>query len=76
MIQIFGYQKIKKIQLGKIKFLIQRDAYKDVMTLGKMKIKLIFAWYDFWVGLYFDKNKKCLYILPIPMFGIVIKFKE
>jgi hypothetical protein len=41
-----------------------------------MKIKFIFAWYDFWVGLFYDKNKRYLYIFPIPMFGIVVKFKE
>ena len=23
-----------------------------------MKIKPMFAWYDFWIGLFYDKNKK------------------
>jgi hypothetical protein len=39
-----------------------------------MKIKPIFAWYDLWVGAFWDKKRKWLYILPIPMFGILIKF--
>ena len=34
----------------------------------------IFAWYDFWIGAYYDRAKRKLYILPIPMFGIVITF--
>ena len=39
-----------------------------------MKIKFIFAWYDFWVGFYWDSDKRKLYLLPIPMFGIVFDF--
>lgn len=36
-------------------------------------IQFIFAWYDFWIGLYWDRKKKYLYIFPVPMFGVVIK---
>jgi len=35
---------------------------------------LLFEWCDFWVGIYWDKKKRKLYILPIPMFGIAIQF--
>lgn len=41
-----------------------------------MKLKLIFAWYDLWVGLFYDRNKNWLYILPIPMLGIIVKFPQ
>jgi hypothetical protein len=34
----------------------------------------VFAWYDFWVGMFWDKHKRRLYILPIPCIGIVIEF--
>lgn len=39
-----------------------------------MKIRLIFAWYDLWVGAFWDQSKRRLYILPIPCCGVVIDF--
>lgn len=38
-----------------------------------MKITPIAAWYDLWVGLYWDRQKRWLYVLPLPCLGIVIK---
>ena len=38
-----------------------------------MKISVFFAWYDFWVGLYYDTKKRTLYICPIPMCGVKIE---
>jgi hypothetical protein len=35
---------------------------------------LLFEWQDFWVGVYWDKKKRKLYILPIPTCGIAIQF--
>lgn len=37
-----------------------------------MGIKLFFAWYDIWVGLFIDTKKKAIYLCPIPC--VVIKF--
>lgn len=39
-----------------------------------MKIDPIFAWYDLWVGFFWDAQKRRLYVLPIPCFGVVITF--
>jgi len=38
-----------------------------------MKIKIFFAWYDFWIGFYYDRFDKILYICPLPMMVISIK---
>jgi hypothetical protein len=39
-----------------------------------MKIRPIFAWFDFWIGLFWDRKKRWLYILPVPCFGVVVQF--
>lgn len=39
-----------------------------------MKIKPIFAWYDLWIGAFWDAGKRRLYVLPLPMIGVVIQF--
>lgn len=39
-----------------------------------MTIKPIFAWYDIWVGAFWDAAKRRLYIFPVPMLGVVIQF--
>jgi hypothetical protein len=39
-----------------------------------MKIGMFFAWYDFWMGFYYDRKKMILYWCPIPM--VVIKIER
>ena len=39
-----------------------------------MTARLMFAWYDFWVGAFLDRPKRRLYIFPLPMIGIVIEW--
>lgn len=38
-----------------------------------MKIRVIWKWYDIWVGLFIDKPKKKVYIFLLPTLGIVIE---
>ncbi len=40
-----------------------------------MSIRPIFAWYDMWIGAFWDRKKRCLYLFPIPMFGVVVQFQ-
>jgi hypothetical protein len=41
-----------------------------------MRVRPIFAWYDLWVGIFWDRHRRRLYILPVPTLGIVIEFRE
>jgi len=38
-----------------------------------MRIKPIFAWYDLWVGAFYDRAKRRLYIFPVPCFGFYVE---
>lgn len=39
-----------------------------------MKASLQFLYYDFWVGAYWDRAKRTLYICPLPMVVIKLEF--
>lgn len=41
-----------------------------------MKARFLFAWYDAWVGAYWDRDRRRLYLLPIPCCGLVLEFKK
>lgn len=41
-----------------------------------MKVRPIFAWYDLWVGVFWDTSKRRLYVLPLPCIGLVFEFGE
>ena len=39
-----------------------------------MTIRSLFAWYDLWIGAYWDRVNRRLYVLPLPMLGFVVSF--
>ena len=41
-----------------------------------MKISPIFAWYDLWVGVFWDRVKRKLYVMPFPTLGVVLNFSK
>jgi hypothetical protein len=36
------------------------------------RVSLFFAWYDFWVGFYYDRKGRWLYVCPIPMICLAV----
>lgn len=39
-------------------------------------MKIIFKWYDLWIGIFVDTRKEFLYVFPIPMLGLMIKYSR
>ena len=37
----------------------------------RWRLKPIVAWYDFWVGVFVDREKRKVYVFPIPCVGFV-----
>ncbi len=43
-------------------------------VLGSGRVRALFAWYDLWVGVFWDSKKRWLYVLPLPMVGLILDF--
>ena len=41
----------------------------------RMKVRPVFAWYDLWVGFYWDRAARALYAM-VPLVGIAIEFNR
>lgn len=41
-----------------------------------MKVTFKFCWYDFWIGIYYNRTFNVLYICPLPMCLIRIELPE
>jgi hypothetical protein len=44
--------------------------------MRRPKISLVVAWYDLWVGAYWDRARRRLYVLPVPCFGVVLDWGQ
>ena len=67
--ELAGTSGISRLHTG----VITHMDYEPPSVLDS-EVEIIVAWYDFWVGVFYDKKKRWLYIFPVPCIGIVIKF--
>lgn len=49
-----------------------QPAWARDREIGRFKIGVLFAWFDLWVGAYYNHAKRRLYLM-VPMFGIYIE---
>lgn len=40
-----------------------------------MSCRLFIAWFDLWIGAYWERRTRTLFILPLPMIGVAISFR-
>ena len=45
-----------------------------VLQRRGVRIRPMFAWFDLWVGMFWDAHKRTLYVFPVPMVGVRIQF--
>lgn len=43
---------------------------------NRLIVNVFFAWYDFWIGVYYDRTKKILYMCLIPTICISFRLEE
>lgn len=39
-----------------------------------MRVKFFIAWYDLWIGAYYDRKARALYVCPLPC--LVFRFDK
>ena len=39
------------------------------------RVTPMFAWFDLWVGAFWDQKKRALYLFPLPMLGVRVELE-
>lgn len=53
---------------------VKLDESGAVTFVPVYRVEFFFRWYDLWVGAYWDRENKALYVCPLPTLGVVIRF--
>jgi len=52
----------------------ERQARQAKTTLSyRFAARPFFAWYDMWIGVYWDHSQRLLYVCPVPMLGLRVR---
>lgn len=43
--------------------------------MRRIRIRPVIAWYDLWVGIFIDRDRRKAYILPLPCIGISVEWR-
>jgi hypothetical protein len=41
-----------------------------------VKLRARFAWYDMWIGAFWDRRARVLYLCPLPMLLLEVRFQD
>ena len=41
-----------------------------------MRIRPVWAWYDLWIGFFWDRERRRLYWLPVPTLGFRLDWRD
>lgn len=41
---------------------------------ARRRVTVFFRWYDLWVGVFVDVKSRVIYICPLPMVGVRIRY--
>ncbi|HUU54525.1 MAG TPA: hypothetical protein VMY87_06350 [Armatimonadota bacterium] len=40
------------------------------------RVRIVLAWFDIWIGAYWNREKRRLYLFPIPCVGLRVDFAK
>ena len=57
------------------RLVLDRATNKLSYDFPKFRIRPIFTWFGFWVGVYVDRKSRLIYFFPVPMIGFKIGYQ-
>lgn len=75
MILLWGYSAYLATTIAFAVVVFKMAARRAVMSgATHLEVALVVAWFDFWIGAYYDRKSHLMYVFPIPMVGFCFNF--